>query len=90
MRKAFAEIESRLPIRFRIDPRAEDRWLRRKDAMYEQTKTKYELDQFRPDRWDFGREANVVARMTLPVSDNRLATPDCAEQPAQTSKPEAA
>jgi hypothetical protein len=89
MRKAFAEIEGRLPIRFDINRRAEELWLKRKDAMYEQSKSKLTLDHFKPEHWDFGREANAVAQKKLPVADPNSA-PTAGEQSAQAPKPDAA
>ena len=89
MRKAFAEIEGRLPIRFDIDKRAEEAWLKRKDTMYEQSKSTLTLDHFKPERWDFGREANAVAQKKLPVVDDKSATA-AAEAPETSSKPAAA
>lgn len=90
MRKAFAEIEGRLPIRFDIDKRAEEAWLKRKDTMYEQSKSKLTLDHFKPERWDFGREANAVAHKRLPVVDDKSTITTAAEAPESTSKPVAA
>jgi hypothetical protein len=89
MRKAFAEIEGRLPIRFDIDKRAEEAWLKRKDTMYEQSKSNLTLDHFKPERWDFGREANAVAHKRLPVVDDKSATA-ATEAPETSSKPAAA
>lgn len=78
MRKAFAELESRLPIKFSINKRSEEAWQVRKDKMYQNTKVRFAKEELRPDLWDFGREATAVAKNRLPVADTapEAATPE--------------
>ena len=60
MHKALAEIEARLPIRFAVNKETQNIWEERKLARYEQSKTKYQSIEFQPEKWDYGRDANVV------------------------------
>lgn len=61
MKKAISELEARLPLRFLINHEAECVFISRKDKRYEQTKRDYAMIEAKPDRWDFGREANLMA-----------------------------
>jgi hypothetical protein len=61
MRKALAEVEARLPIRFAVNNEAQYLWEQRKLSRYEQNKTKYEEIEFKPEQWDLGRDANTMA-----------------------------
>jgi hypothetical protein len=60
MRKALAELEARLPIRFVVNAQAQYVWEQRKNQRYEQTKKVYEGTELKPELWDLGREANAV------------------------------
>lgn len=65
MRKAFTEIESRLPIKFQISTDAEHAWAKRKEQIYDEAKAKYKEEALQVEKWDYGREANTVAESTL-------------------------
>lgn len=65
--KALNEMAARLPVRF-VVPRAfvavvEEARLRR----YEQSKKHYKGQEYKPDTWDMGEEANAVLPRTEPV-----------------------
>ena len=60
MRKALAELEARLPIRFVVNAQAQYVWEQRKNQRYELTKKVYEGTELKPELWDLGREANAV------------------------------
>jgi hypothetical protein len=60
MLKALAEVEARLPVRFAVNKEAQSIWEDRKLSRYEQRKSQYESIEFTPEKWDFGRDANVV------------------------------
>lgn len=60
MRKALAELEARLPIRFVVNAEAELMWEERKLIRYENNKTQYQAIEFKPELWDLGRDANAV------------------------------
>jgi hypothetical protein len=60
MRKALAEVEARLPVRFVVNNEAQRIWEDQKMRRYEHGKTKYQAIEFNPDKWDLGRDANAV------------------------------
>jgi hypothetical protein len=68
MQKALMEIEARLPIRFDINKQAQAAYHVKRDIRYEKAKVEYEALEFKPERWDFGRDANSA----LPNPDTPL------------------
>lgn len=60
MKKALAELEARLPIRFVVNQEAEKIWEKRKMARYEHNKTQYQAIEFKPEQWDLGRDAEAA------------------------------
>ncbi len=64
--KAMNELEARLPIKFVVPSEltklVEERRLRR----YQSAKKHYTHQEFKPDTWDMGDEANAVLPRTEP------------------------
>jgi hypothetical protein len=60
MRKALAEVESRLPVRFNIETELQKAWEAGRDKRYEQAKKAEYGIEIKPDKWDFGREADTL------------------------------
>lgn len=64
--KAMSELEARLPIKFEVPAEltklVEERRLRR----YQSAKKHYAQQEFKPDTWDLGDEANAVLPRTEP------------------------
>lgn len=60
MRKAFAEVEARLPIKILVQPEAIKIVEQRKHKRYEATKQHHKNIELKPDLWDFGKEANAM------------------------------
>ena len=73
MRKALAEIESRLPVKFIVSQKAHMEWEKGRDEVYEKAKADDAGNEFKPDTWDFGREADVVRKVE---NDNVAALED--------------
>jgi hypothetical protein len=67
MQKALEELRARLPIAFRVNQYAQKLWNMRKDQRYEQSKSQYEAVEFKPEVWDFGREAQAALPRKEPV-----------------------
>ena len=63
MRKALAEIESRLPIKFMFNQKAEMEWEKGRNELYAKAKADDAGNELKPDTWDFGREADVVRKV---------------------------
>jgi len=67
--KAMSEMQARLPIKF-VLPKGFDKLLQeRRLRQYDSAKKHYSRQQFRPDTWDLGEEANAV----LPRAQNTVA-----------------
>lgn len=60
MRKALAEVESRLPVRFTIEAELQKAWEVGRDTRYEQAKKAEYGIEIKPDKWDYGREAETL------------------------------
>ena len=60
MKKALAELEARLPIKFSVNQEVERRVEVRKWKRYEMLKTKDQALEFMPEGWDYPRDANVA------------------------------
>jgi hypothetical protein len=60
--KAFAEVASRLPVRFSINSELTRISEQRKLKRYEAAKTHHKHGDFNPSTWDLGQEANTVAQ----------------------------
>ena len=58
VQKAFAEIETRLPVRIKMDPKAEQMYEQLKDKRYNAAKQNARDAEFKPALWDYGEEAN--------------------------------
>jgi hypothetical protein len=71
MQKARAELEARLPIRIAVNNEAQRIWENRKLERYEHGKTKYQAIEFKPEKWDLGRDAAVT--VTSPKKDEDAA-----------------
>jgi hypothetical protein len=59
-RKALAEVEARLPLRFAVNAEAQRIWEIQKTRRYEHGKTKYQAIEFKPEKWDLGLDANAA------------------------------
>jgi hypothetical protein len=58
--KAIAEIQARLPLKFVVSKDLSDKIKQHRLQQYESTKKHFARQQFRPDTWDLGEEANAV------------------------------
>ena len=73
MRKALAEVESRLPVRFNIEAELQKAWEAARTNRYEQAKKAEYGIEIKPEKWDFGREAETLYNVK---NDNVAAVED--------------
>lgn len=73
IKKAAREIEARLPLKVELSAKVNELWDKRKLARYEAGKRKQADIEFKPDLWDFGREANSMSERTTGNSDAKSA-----------------
>lgn len=64
--KAMNEMAARLPIRFVVPKTFVELISEARLRRYEQTKKHYKGQEFKPDTWDMGEEANAVLPRTAP------------------------
>ena len=70
MRKALEEVQARLPIKFVFDSMAQYVWEERGVTRYEHGKTKYQAIEFKPESWDFGRDAKASVPEKEPTAQS--------------------
>jgi len=58
--KAMSEFEARLPIKFVVPRQLNEIVKQRRLRSYESTKKHFKNQEFKPDSWDLGQEANAV------------------------------
>lgn len=75
IKKAIAELEARLPVRFSLNSDIERIWRQRRDQRYQATKVSHEWIDMRPDLWDMGQEANAVGASTAPSANHNATKP---------------
>ena len=92
--KAFAEVASRLPVKFTINSDVQRINEARKQKRYEAAKNRNKNEDFNPTKWDLGQEANTVAQAVTsaakksPQAANdelRLDTKDAAQQATEAA-----
>lgn len=60
LKKAFAEISTRMPVELRIEKKIEDMYTERAAQRYEAAKKEAPDATVKPDAWDYGTAANNV------------------------------